>query len=399
MRIKYVSHFGPEGQFVAAKRLMLALAESGVELTWTPMVLGDRWGLHVEPFRGRSVGDPDLDEFCNRPLAADTVIVHLRPVFYPRWAELEPGKRLVGHTVWETDRLPPQWPALLARATDVIVPCCWNRDVFVRSGVRVPVHVVPHVAAPRPERAGGRSPATARGADPFVFYSIGTWTVRKAIPLLLRCYLKTFTGRDPVRLVLKTTESAHANVWYGRSRALRLLRAAARRLARTRSTAPPPSARAAVERILRRHPDPPEVLLVTGTLPDTGIDEIHRQGDCFVSLTHGEGWGIPAFDAATRGTPVIMTGYGGQMEYLDAERAGIVGYDLVPVREDNDPDTFRREQRWAMPRLAEAATLMRSVVARPDEWRERAGGIRERILAAYEGKRVAAHLLAALGKG
>lgn len=396
MRIRYVSHFGPEGQFVAAKRLMLALSEIGVELTWTPMVVGDRWGLYVEPFSGRSVGDPDLDSFCNRPLEVDTVIVHLRPVFYPKWAELQRGKRLVGHTVWETDRLPPSWPALMAGMTDVIVPCRWNREVFLRSGVTAPVHVIPHIAVPGPrrERPSGRS----GGADSFVFYSIGTWTVRKGITLLLRSFLETFTGRDPVRLILKTTETTQENVWYGRSRVLRLARAAAKHLVRAQA-ARPPSARAAVEKLTRRHRDPPEIRLVAGSVSDAEIDAIHREGDCFVSLTRAEGWGIPAFDAAARGTPVIITGYGGQMDYLNADRAGIVGYDLVPVREDNDAGEFRREQRWAMPRLAEASTLMRDVVQRPGEWRERAAALREKILTAYDGKRVAALLLAALEKG
>lgn len=396
MRIKYVSHFGPEGQFVAAKRLMLALVERGVELTWTPMVVGDRWGLGVEPFSGRAIGDAELDPFCNRDLDYDTVIVHLRPVFYPHWAEMEPSRRLVGHTVWETDRLPPHWPALLARVTDVLVPSCWNREVFARSGVEAPVHVIPHVALANLGRAEARPPSEGERGDPFVFYSIGTWTARKAIPLLIRCYLETFTGRDPVRLVLKTTASAYAHAWHRRFRTLRRARAAVRRLVPSLPAVPAASARALVEKMRRRHADPPEIRLVTGSLTDAEIDDLHRRGDCFVSLTHAEGWGLPAFDAAAHGTPVIITGYGGQMEYLDPERAGIVGFDLVPVRDDNDPDSFRREQRWAMPRLREASALMHSAFARPAEWRERAAGLRSTVLSKYNGERVASRLLAAL---
>ena len=41
-----------------------------------------------------------------------------------------------------------------------------------------------------------------------------------------------------------------------------------------------------------------------------GDDAIHAIGDCYVSLTHGEGWGMGAFDAATLGKPVLITGWG-----------------------------------------------------------------------------------------
>ena len=41
----------------------------------------------------------------------------------------------------------------------------------------------------------------------------------------------------------------------------------------------------------------------------------------------GGGWG--AFEAARLGKPVIMTGYGGQLDYLDAELSHLVDYTLV----------------------------------------------------------------------
>ncbi|HQT94591.1 MAG TPA: hypothetical protein PLB88_03575 [Thermoanaerobaculaceae bacterium] len=399
MRIKYVSHFGPEGQAVAAKRLMLALVARGVELTWTPMVVGDRWGLGVEPFAGCATGDRDLDPLCNRALDYDTVIVHLRPAFYPKWAQVEPGKRLVGHTVWETDRVPRHWIPLLNTVSDVVVPSRWNREAFLKAGVQAPVHAIPHVAVSAGlRRSAGEPHAERADGAPFVFYTIGTWTARKAIPLLVRCYLETFTARDPVRLVLKTTEAAYTHVWhqrfYGTRRVWAALRRAAPRLARGAAA----TARGLVETMLRRHHEPPEITLVTASLDESEVDALHRDGDCFVSLTHGEGWGLGAFDAAAHGTPVIITGFGGQMEYLDPARAGIVGYDLVPVRDDNDPANFRRDQRWAVPRLREAAELMRSVVARPAEWRERAVDLRRSVVMAYNGERVSSLLLAALGR-
>jgi hypothetical protein len=44
------------------------LAKLGVPVTWTPMILGSAWRMGYEPFEGRSVDDPELDPFCNRPI-------------------------------------------------------------------------------------------------------------------------------------------------------------------------------------------------------------------------------------------------------------------------------------------------------------------------------------------
>lgn len=59
--IKYVSLYGALGYFVAAKRYMLELLRCDIPLTWTPMVPGASWGIGLEPFNGRAVGDDDLD--------------------------------------------------------------------------------------------------------------------------------------------------------------------------------------------------------------------------------------------------------------------------------------------------------------------------------------------------
>lgn len=111
MRVRYISHFGPEGQFVAAKRLRLALAGLGTETAATPMDPGDAWGFGSEPFAGWAVGDPDRDHLCTRRLDDDTVLLHLGPGLYPRRTARERGELLVGPAGWETDRLSPHWAA------------------------------------------------------------------------------------------------------------------------------------------------------------------------------------------------------------------------------------------------------------------------------------------------
>jgi len=98
--------------------------------------------------------------------------------------------------------MPQHWPDLLNATDLVMVPTEWNREVFVGSGVRTPVAVVPHVAtAPVP---GDRGTSMGLRDDDFIFYTIGRWDERKAVFLTLEAYLRAFTADDPVVLVVKT---------------------------------------------------------------------------------------------------------------------------------------------------------------------------------------------------
>jgi hypothetical protein len=92
--LKYVSLLEHSGYGVAARRYLLALARAGVDLSWVPMVPGNRWRLGYEPYLDTAIGDPRLGAFCNRKIDYDTVLVHTVPEYYPIWRSLEPGQAL-----------------------------------------------------------------------------------------------------------------------------------------------------------------------------------------------------------------------------------------------------------------------------------------------------------------
>ena len=304
---------------------MLALAEAGVPITWTPMIPGGRMGPYsYGPFTGRGIGDPDLDPLCNRPLDYDLVIVHTVPEYFPFWTAAEPGRTIIGNTVWETTAIPRHWAPLLNAVDHLLVPCHWNKSVFEQSGVTTPIDVVPHVAA---DAAETPDDADRDDGDGYVFYTINTWTHRKALPLTVAAFCEAFTASDPTTLVIKTTSRDFTAT--GLRRRLR------------------PTSAGALRRLVRRFPRPPRVRLITDDLSDAQMRRLHRRGDCYVSLCRGEGWGIGAFDAATYGKPVVMTAFGGQLDYLAADHAYLVGSDLVPVTDPESALSYSPDQRWA----------------------------------------------------
>jgi glycosyltransferase involved in cell wall biosynthesis len=126
------------------------------------------------------------------------------------------------------------------------------------------------------------------------------------------------------------------------------------------------------------------------------VEALHARGDCYVSLCRSEGWGIPPFDAAARATPVVITGFGGQLAYLDADSAFLVEYDLVPVDDPVGGISYTPDQHWAHPSLEHAAEQLRRVLAEPAEAAARAGRAQRRVLRDFDGPAVAAAFLAAL---
>jgi glycosyltransferase involved in cell wall biosynthesis len=370
--LRYISLTGSSGYAQVARRYLLELVKLGMPVTWSPMVPGNAWRMGYEPFEGRSVGDPELDPICNLPIPYDVVLLHIMPAFYPRLAGMVRGKRIAASSVWETDRLPRAWRRLLQPVEMLMVPCEWNRPIFRDGGFRGPIEVVPHGLR------AGQAPLERRGEDggEFVFYSINVWSDRKALTQTLTAYLRAFTAEDPVRFVLKTSDR-HLSVrvpftpWY------------------------PVRTRKLVSRILKRYRNPAKLTMITQELSVEEIEDLHRQGQCYVSLCHSEGWGMGAFDAAAAGRPVIITGYGGQTEFLPADLANLVKYRMVkaPFRPMEQHDLGHQ---WAEADIDHAVSLMRHVFENREEARAKARELAQRLCETYQADLMAAKLLECL---
>ena len=331
---RYLSLDETSGYGVAADRCRAALEGSGLAVDWTPFVPGGAWGLGYQP--------PAAFEIDDAPTTGGVVVAHLVPEYFPAVRARCPDAILVGHTVWDTDRIPEHWIPCLDATDLVVVPSEFSAEAVRRSPATTPVAVVPHVAPPHPGRV---RPRGWEGVDPeeFVFYTIAEWTERKAVFLTIEAFVRAFRREDPVVLVVKTSHHDRRH--------------------------PPPSGHRPVEpgssawavaRLLAHHRNPPRVQLVTRQLDESEIGALHHRGDCFVSLCRGEGWGLGAFDAAVAGNPVVMTGFGGQLDYL-SDSPYLVGYDIVPVDDPAGFPSYAPDQCWAQPDVDHGAQLLRQV--------------------------------------
>ena len=368
--LRYIAEDGQTGYMIAAWRLAKALREAGVEiefLAWTlPHPLGA--GEFAPHSRGGAFA-------ASRSAPGTPTVMHLVPEHLAMMRQATTGPVIV-HTVWETDRLPRQWPAILNGSDGVIVPTEWNRELFAASGVSAPIEVIPHVAC-EPLMGDGGEPL-AIPDDVVVFYMISRWDERKTPALAIRAFLEAFTAADRVALVVKTgllAEVRPPDLW-GQS--------SPRFMATDWQIA----------RLLRDYPSPPRIHLIVEEWDDSRIAGLHARGDCYLTLTHGEGWGIGSFDACVYGNPVIATAWSGHLAYL-AGSDTLVDYDLVPVSHLASA-SYQTGQLWAQPRLEHAVELLRRVAADPAAARTAAAPLRESALERFRGEVVAERFVAAM---
>ena len=75
-----------------------------------------------------------------------------------------------------------------------------------------------------------------------------------------------------------------------------------------------------------------KVYLLHGDLTDQEMHSLYTHEDinCLISLTHGEGFGLPLFEAAYSGLPVLATDWSGHLDFL-----------YMPVRDKKGKEKLR----------------------------------------------------------
>jgi glycosyltransferase involved in cell wall biosynthesis len=271
----------------------------------------------------------------------DTVILHCTP---ENWKPLikkynVKDKYIIGQTVWETDKIDDRWIEPLNFVDEVWVPCRWNRQVFKNCGVTTPITIVPHVynLIELPNKAAAKIRDYNIEKTRFTFYNISDLTTRKGIDDLLHAYFQTFTEKDNVQLILKTHQ--HTNY----------------------SEESIQVCNNYISKIVNLYKSPAKVIYIKERLTDEEILHLHSIGDCYVSLCKSEGWGLGAFEAHHYKKPVIITGYGGHLDFLGKDYPYLVDYVMVPVRGMPWIPWYNETQKWAQPDISHAISLMRDI--------------------------------------
>lgn len=126
--------------------------------------------------------------------------------------------------------------------------------------------------------------------------------------------------------------------------------------------------------IAEQCPRGPKLRILHGNVSDAQMGALysHPRIRCYVSLTRGEGFGLPTLEAAAAAVPVIATDWSAHVEYLNAGRWTRVPRAIVPVPKARiDGAIFVDGARWAEPdadAYKQRLLKMRDSYRTPKDW-------------------------------
>ena len=334
-----IHYFGllksPASWAAVGRETALALGRLGCDVTAT----GCRGFLFDPKFPLPS----DLRRMLDRPSRGDVVLAFEYPLNY--W-KLE-GRLKVGMIVYETPPLPAKWVEAIRQHLDLLlVPSRFCRDIVLASGVPASlVRTVPYGHDPAVFHPG-RRPLDRIVSEAFTFLHIAMPHRRKGTDLLVRAFVRTFSRRDPVRLLIKTTyrppPPGRRRPWEGADLA------------------------DIVEEALSSRTDPPRIDLIVSKEPPEAMGGYFAACDCYVQPSGSEGFGLAVLEAMACEKPVIVTGYGGHLDFCREGAAYRIDFTLGPAGssqyDHEDPGA-----RIAVPDEEHLAVLMRQVFENPSE--------------------------------
>jgi glycosyltransferase involved in cell wall biosynthesis len=270
------------------------------------------------------------------------------------------NRPIVGYWAWEMPEVPPEWRPALACVTQVWVPSRFTAAVLeplLPGRVRVvppALAVVPPVASSL-DRAAFGLPQGAVVVLVLVSFNLASSFARKNPFAAVAAFRGAFGDRPDRILVLKVGHPEHAPADFAR---------------------------------LAQMARAPNIRLETHTLPPEDRHALTACADIVLSLHRGESFGLVLAEAMLLGKPVVATGWSGNTDFMDNTNAALVGYRLVPARDDRS--VYRG--LWAEPDVAEAAALLRTLADDPDLRRNLGERGRVSTLGRLDGRELAAAL-------
>jgi hypothetical protein len=254
-------------------------------------------------------------------------------------------KRII-KTVWETTNIPPNWINYLNHdlCDEIWLPSEFNKNVFINSGVTKPIYIDKYhsynfILNTIKKECIIEKYYKYGNADflkTYNFYYIATWNDRKNNINTIKTFCDSFTSNDNVSLLMKTNDYQY-------------------------SIENELSIKSELESILKNYPSHPTIIWFPGSYSTEEISNIHTLGDCYFLLHRGEGLGYASYDAYLNNKPVIVTKFGGHIEYFSDEYPYFVNYSLTDMVGMKTTDFYQHDHKWAEPDYNHAKYLLRKV--------------------------------------
>ena len=289
----------------------------------------------------REVNDAEL-EMIKKEEDYEINLIITHPIY---WKVNMSAKRNFCYLVWEGDSI-PQWmveECRNPRIEKIIVPSEHTRLALVRTlrngnyegelhkMIRDKLVVIPHGHNPT-----DFYPQARKGENkPFRFLAnkgFRNMEDRGGIMYLIKAYIEEFKDEDKedVELILKI------NTAYGI-----------------------PDIKAMFPGMKEK----PVIKVIQENLTTKQMNDMYNDCDVFVSPTRAEAFNLPILESCVVGKPCIVTGYGGQCDFVNNKNGWLIDYKLVPVTHEIEYEGCS----WAVPDHNHLKKLLRHTYSNRDE--------------------------------
>ena len=105
-----------------------------------------------------------------------------------------------------------------------------------------------------------------------------------------------------------------------------------------------------------------QIKIISESLRLEDFNLLIKNCKALISLHRSEGFGISLAVAMLMGTPVIATGYSGNLEFMNDDNSFLVDYDLIKIDKEAFPIYQIKGATWAQPNLINAQELLLKII-------------------------------------
>lgn len=316
------------------------------------------WGLTSISLSSLSLKEKEaLNFMINNKLHQNTSFIFVHVGIPSEFQKV--GQYNIGITAGlEADKIPSNWVQACNNIDLIIVPSNFIKTIFINSGVTTPIEVVEEGVNTNifnEKEIENSSNFLDYIETPFNLLSTGQWLHggpkedRKGIGILIDTFLKTFEHNKNVGLILKTFTSNNSSVDFELTK---------ERLNELKG--------------LNKYP---KIYIIHGNLTDQEMSYLYKHPKVkgYISLTSGEGWGRGIAEAIACNLPVTVTGWGGQMHYLNSTYNHLINYSLGPVSKSALMSRiFTPDMVWAYPDIKDSKKKMEDLIENPQTNKKKA---------------------------
>jgi glycosyltransferase involved in cell wall biosynthesis len=126
----------------------------------------------------------------------------------------------------------------------------------------------------------------------------------------------------------------------------------------------------------------PKIHVLHGNMSSEEVAGLYKRPDikCMVSLTRGEGYGLPLLEASASGLPVMVTNWSGHLDFMSKGRFIPIDFKLKEIDESRvDNRIFLKGMMWAEPSEADFKDKVLKFRKKPDIPKKWAKELSEKI--------------------